>query len=38
MIDSLSVLASLIVLVIAVRKMIVMEKKAPDKTQERHFL
>lgn len=33
MIDSLSVLASLIVLVIAVRTMLAMEKKAPGKAR-----
>jgi len=38
MIDSLSVLVSLIVLIVAIRKMIAIEKKAPGKTQERHFL
>jgi hypothetical protein len=33
MIDSLSVLASLIVLAIAIRKLLALEKKAPGKTR-----
>jgi hypothetical protein len=37
MIDSLSVLASLIVLVFAIRKLLALEKKAPAKARPGHI-